>query len=144
MTPDKIQTKLKVTAYDFDPDATTETDAAWVDMQNFDQLLVMFVRTVGASDVTLEINANTASDGSGDEATIVTKTFSAQPDAVGDHVFLECLAEQIAQQAAEDGKDYRYVSATLSFATATDEGVVVYIRDGARFKYDGLTADYIS
>ena len=36
------------------------------------------------------------------------------------------------------------VSANVEFATATDEGVVVYIRTDARFAKDGLTADIVA
>jgi hypothetical protein len=141
---DKITSEVKVLQYDFDPDATTATDIGWVDMRDYFKILVSFFRTVGTSDLTLTILANTASDGSGDEATIVSKTFTAgQPNATGDYVFLEALASQVAQQGSEDSKDYRYVSANCTVDTGTDEGVVSYILD-PRYCRDGLTADLIS
>jgi len=141
---EKMVTELKVLQYDFDPDATTATDIGWVDMRDYHNILVTFFRTVGTSNLTLTILANTASDGSGDEATIVSKTFTAgQPNAVGDYVFLEALASQVAQQGSEDGKAYRYVSANCTFATGTDEGVVSYILK-PRYPRADLSADYIS
>jgi hypothetical protein len=135
----------KITMYDFDPGATSLTDIGWVDMKGYEGLLVSFFRTIGTSTVVLKIIANSASDGTGDEAVIATKTFTAgQPDAVGDYVFLECLASQIAQASSDNGYNLRYASAQVSVATGTDEGVVTYIQDKPRFKYSALTADYIS
>ena len=140
----KLLSSLKITHYDFDPDATTATDIAWVDMRDIFKLVVSFFRTIGTSTLTFTILANTASDGSGDEATIFTKTFTAgQPDFLGDYVFGEILASQVAQKNAEDGKEYRYVTANLTVDTGTDIGVVTYI-DEQRFAYGDLTADYIS
>lgn len=143
MNINKILSSMKVTMYDFDPNATTATDIAWVDMQDILTFCVGFFRTVGSSDLTMKILANTASDGSGDEETIVSKTFTEQPDNTGDYVFLECSAAQVRQKGEEEGEALRYVSANLTFATGTDEGVVIYISE-PRYKYDGLTADYIS
>ena len=144
MDNDKIISSLKVTGYDFDPDSTSVTDVAWVDMRDIYSLLVMFFRNIGTSAITLTILANTDSDGGGDEATIKTKVFTAgQPNAVGDYGFLEALAQQVAQAGSEDGKDYRYVSSNISFATNTDEGTVVYIAR-PRFKFENLTADSIA
>jgi hypothetical protein len=141
---EKLTTSLKITHYDFDPNATSATDIAWVDMRDITKLLVSFFRTVGTSNLTFTILANTASDGTGDEGTIFTKTFSAgQPNAVGDYVFGEILAEQVAQKGTDDGKAYRYVSANLTVATGTDEGVVTYIAE-PRFAYENLTADSVS
>lgn len=139
----KLASEIAVTHYDFDPNATTATAAGWVDMKNFSKLLVSFMRTVGTSALTLKIQASASSNGASAED-IVTKTVSSEPDAVGDYLFLECLAEQIANKGATTGKALRYASAVLSFATGTDEGVVTYIRGGARFAYDQLTADNIS
>lgn len=144
MDSDKLTSNLKITHYDFDPDATTATDVAWIDMRDISALVVSFFRTVGVSDLTMTILANTASDGSGNEATIKTKVFSdGQPNNVGDYVFLECLAEEVRQEGEEDGYAYRYVSANLTFDTAGDEGVVSYIAT-PRYKYEDLTSDYIS
>lgn len=143
MTPNKLMSEVQIKQYDFDPDATTATAIAWVDMRDFSQLLVSFFRTVGVSNLTFLIQASASDTGSSPE-TILTKTFSAQPNAVGDYVFAEVTAEQIAGVAATSGKALRYVSAVLTLATGTDEGVVTYFKAGARFKYDGLSADYVS
>jgi len=144
LTVKKITTKAAITAYDLDPDATSLTDVGWVDMQNMISLLIMFFRTVGTSAIVFNIIANTASDGTGDEAIIKVISPAAAPDAVGDYVFGEVLAEEVRQQGETDGKAYRYVSANISLATGTDEAVVVYIATPNRFNYDGLTSDVVA
>lgn len=145
MNPNKGLSILKIRAYDFDPDATTETAVEYVDMKDFGGLIAQFIRTIGTSAVTMKIYASTQGSAGGDEGLIATKTFSAgQPDSVGDCAYMEILTEQIAQKAATDGKAYRYAVVKVSFATATDEAVVNYILTSPRFAYDGLTADHIS
>lgn len=143
-TPKKLTANLAVTHYDFDPGATTLTDIAWVDMQGFECLLVSFFRTIGTADVVMKIIANSESDGSGTDVVVATKTFSAQPDAVGDYVFLEVTAEMVKAAAVAAGVAARYVSAQVSVATGTDEGVVTYIRKPGRFSYEDMTADVIA
>lgn len=143
LTANKTMSEVKITQYDFDPNSTAATAVGWVDMRDFSKLLVSFFRTVGTSNITLVIKAAPAASAT-NEQTIVTKTISAQPNAVGDYVFEECLAEQIAAVSASSGYALRYASAYISFATNTDEGVVTYIQSGPRFQYDGLTADYVS
>jgi len=143
LTAEKLTSELKVTQYDFDPDGTSATAVEWVDMKDYGKILVSFFRTVGTSNLTFLVQASASSAGTSAE-TVLTKTISSQPDAVGDYVFAEVLAEQIAAKAASTGKALRYVSAVLTFGTGTDEGVVTYIRGGSRFKYTSLTADYVS
>ena len=143
LTVNKLLSEVKITQYDFDPNAATATAVGWVDMRDFGGLAVSFFRTVGVSDVTLVIQAATDSSGTSAQ-TIVSKTFTVQPDAVGDYAFLECLSQQIAQVASESGYALRYASAVITFATGTDEGVVTYIQSRPRNAYDALTADNIS
>ncbi len=143
LSVNKILSSMKITQYDFDPDAATATAAGWVAMKNFGQLAVSFFRTVGTGDITLTING--ATDASGSNSTIiVTKTLTYQPDAVGNYVFLECLAEQINSVGKAAGYDFTHASAVITFETGTDEGVVTYIQGAPRFAYDGLTADLTS
>ncbi len=141
ITPKKILSKVLWTSYDFDPDATTATDIAWVDMRDAMGIALKVFRTVGTSALTLLILVNTASDGSGDEATLKTWSPTLQPDLAGEYIFTEVLAEEIAQKASEDGYDYRYLSLSIAAATGTDECVVDYLKMPNRFSYDGLTSD---
>ena len=143
-TPDKLNTEHWTKAYDFDPNATTATEIAWIDMRDYSNFRCMFFRTIGTSAVTFKLMANTASDGSGTDVDIVTHAVASEPDAVGDQIWLETDAEQIAQKAAAAGvSGVRYLTAVVSVATATDEGVVLYDALSER-QYDGLTADIIA
>jgi len=138
-TVEKLKSTLAVTHYDHDPDATSATDVAWVDMRDYGNVMMTFFRTVGTSALTFKIIANSESDGSGTDVTVVEYSGS-EPDAVGDYVSLECSAQNLAAL----GTDLRYVSANLTLATGTDEGVVTYIRAHPRFAESGLTSDSIA
>lgn len=135
---------LAITQYDFDPDATTATEIAWVDMNEFKSLAVSFFRKVGTSAITFKIMGNSASDGSGTDVDIKTKTMTdIQPDAVGDYSWLTVNEDEIATAAGAAGEDVRYLTAVVSVATGTDEGVVTYVREAKHRKLN-LTADKIA
>lgn len=132
----RLSEMQKITAYDLDPDATSATSVAFVDMKNFKQFMAMFVRTVGTSAVTFLIQASATSNGAS-PVTIKTKTFAAQPDAVADLGVMEINVDELANA----GTDLRYVSAVITFATGTDEAVIVYeLGDPLHCEAD-LTAD---
>ena len=135
----KLTEQLNVTGYDFDPDATTATAIAWVDMKEFCSLLVSFQRTVGTSALTFIIQGSASSNGAS-PVTVKTITLAAQPDAVGDIV----VGEADVNDMLAAGTDLRYLSATLTVATGTDEGVVTYILGNAKHKETGLTADVVA
>ena len=134
-----------VKLYDFDPDGVNPVDVAWVPFLSFFGLVVGFFRTIGTGAVDgFKILANTKADGSGTDVAVKAHALSAQPDAVGDQVWLEVTAEEVRQACNDAGLVPAAVSANVEFATATDEGVVVYIRTDARFAKDGLTADVVA
>jgi len=141
---EKIKSRMAVTATDFDPDATTATEISWVDMRDFEFFLCSFFRTIGTGTFAMTIIGNAESDGSGTD--VALKTFAGDaPDAVGDYVFLEVTAEEIAQEASDAGvANARYVTAVCTFGTNTDEGVVTYVRSGPKRAYTGLTADVVA
>jgi hypothetical protein len=132
-----------ITVYDLDPDATTATDVAWVDMSEWYHFRFLFIRTVGTSALTAKIFANSAANGSGTDITVKTLTLAAQPDALVDMIQGEYTADDIAAADVANGTA-RYVTANLTFATGTDEGVVVYERFGPRNATSGLTADIVA
>ena len=142
----KLLANTAITHYDLDPNATTATEVAWVDMQDFGVFTASFFRTVGTSNLTLQVLANTAADGSGTDVVVKTKDLTnAQPNAVGDYTFIEVTAAEIAQAAADAGVEgARYVTVEATLATGTDEGVVTYVRSEPRFAHDGLTSDVIA
>ncbi len=138
-TNQKFLSRNVVTQYDHDPDGTSAVDVGWVDMRDAGVITVGFFRTVGTSNLTFSIIANSESDGSGSDVAI--KTYSgSEPNAVGDYCFLECTAQELAAS----GTDLRYVSANLTFATGTDEAVVTYIRSDLRNCYADATSDTIA
>lgn len=135
-----LKSSLAVTAYDFDPGATTATSIAWVDMNGYSSIMVGFFRTVGTSATTLSITSDSDSDGGGTNVTVKTKVLTAaEPNAVGDYTWIEVSESDIAEADA----DGRYVTATVSSATSTDEGVVIYIRKAKHLKLNA-TADNIA
>jgi hypothetical protein len=141
---DKISSVSKVMMFDFDPGATTVTAVSWQPMENFQNLLAMFMRTIGTSTATLTINAATDSSGT-DSAVVATKTFTdGQPDAVGDYVYLEVSAEDVAQKASDNSKNYTHVSAVISVETGTDEAVVTYVFTGSRYTNGNGTEDHVT
>lgn len=137
----KLSQTIKVTQYDFDPGGVDPVDVAWVDMRDFATFMCIFFRTIGTGAVdTFAILANSQSNGGGTNVNVKTHAVASEPDAVGDYIFLECTAEELAAL----GTDLRYVSASVEFAVSTDEGVVTYIRGGPRFAERDLTAEVIA
>lgn len=139
-----LRCNLAVQNYDFDPDATTATDIAWVDLRDYRSFMAGFTRTVGTSNLTgFKILANSESDGSGTDYEI--KVYSgSEPNALMDQVWLECSAEEIADIGDAAGVYLRYVSANVQVATGTDEAVITYVRADPRYAKEDLTADIIA
>jgi len=147
VSTDKLFTTHAIASYDFDPDSTAATDVAWVDLRDYSNFAVIAMTsatTAPSGAAAFSILANPNSDGSGTDVTVKTHAVGSAPDAVGDYLVLECTAEEIAELASDNSSALRYVSANIAMTNATNEAVVTYIRTGARFQHDALTADYIS
>lgn len=134
----KISSSVALKMYDFDPNVDTATAVAWVDMSLFGNFQATFMRTIGTGTCGMIIQTSASSDGSSPQT--VKANPALNPDAVGDQIHLECSSSEIAE-ALPGG---RYVSATITFGTSTDEGVVTYLRTNPRFAYDDLTANIIA
>lgn len=137
----------KITCYDHDPaDSTVATDVAWVDMRDYEGIVIsVFCSALtGTGPVAFKILGNSSSTGSGTDAVIKTHALGTAADAVGDYIFLECTAEEIAAASTSTTGQLRYVSANVAMNNAADEAVVTYIRYGARFATEDLTADTIA
>ena len=135
-----LRAELNCTMYELD--AEGPADVAWVDMNEYESILIGVMRSVGTGALDeFRILANSASGGSRTDVEIkdLGATIEATVDAVGDYVWLEASAEEIGAA----GADLRYVSASVGHATATDESVVTYIRKGKR-AYKDQTANNIS
>ncbi len=71
---------------------------------------------------------------------MVTHALGSAPDAVGDHIFLECDVEQVYEVLSTA----THVGVRIDLATATDECVVLFIAGDPVYPVTGLTADYIA
>jgi hypothetical protein len=139
--------KMKILAYDFDPDESAITDIGWVDMKNYETFAAIFVRTVGTGALdTFNIIANW-DNSTGTDVTVKVHALGSAPDAQADMVLLECTNSEIAQlqsNVSTATNKLRYVTAECEFATSTDEGVVIYIQADPKFPQSGLTADVVA
>lgn len=144
-TTKKLSANLKVQSLDFDPDGTGATDVAWRDMQDYGSFMAIFTRKIGTGNVSsFKILANDKADGSGTDVEIKAHAIGSQPDALNDSLVLECSAEEIGALGDANGVDLRYVSASIAFATGTDEGQVTYVFGDPRHARAGLTADAVA
>ena len=142
-----LSEQIAVTVHDFDPDSANATDvpSTFLDMSGYTKVMAIFFRTVGTSALdTFAIIANTAADGSGTDVTLATHAVANEPDAVGDYIVLEADFNDFATATNTNPDTYRYIAVSAEFATATDEGVVVIIRSGARYAGTGLTAESVA
>ncbi len=144
---DKLFANNKITMREIDPaTGTNATDVEWVDMRDYDNfgVLTMASALTGNGVTAFSILANSESDGSGTDATVVSHSVGSAPDAVDDYLVLECTAAQVRQVETSGTGQLRYVSASLTFANAGDENVVTYVLSGAKRAADGLTADSVA
>lgn len=139
----KIGADMWVKLYDVDPDSTSATDVGWVASNTYEVWRFGFFRTIGTSALTMKVIGNTTATGSGTDFDIKSKTLTGvQPDAVGDYTWIEVNAAEIRDAAGS--YECKGISLSLAFATATDEGVAIYIGRSPRFAKADLTADSIA
>lgn len=114
--------------------------APFIPIANFRKFAAIYATTVGTGGITaFSIMAGTSAAAAGAVA-VVTHGLTSNPDAVGDHVVLECTVEQIREVLATA----THVGVLVNLVTSTDEGVLTFIRAEPVFPRSGLTADYIS
>ncbi len=124
----------------FAPASTASSPVKWVDLQNFDAMIVAYVRTKGTGAITLEIQGSESADGSGAK-TIVSKTFDAgQPDAINDNAFIEMVQNDVLRV----GEGLRYFSPVITNSVAGDEGTVFFVKGKPLHCHEGLTKDLIA
>ena len=141
VTTDYLSSVLKIMSFDFDPDNTVPADVSWQDMRDFNAVLMQVFHSVGTGTiVSFSLLANAQSNGGGTDATVKTHPLTAQPDAVGNYIHLECLADELPPLNPA-GEKLRYVSANIDPNVSTDEFVVVYVFGQPRFAFEGLTAE---
>lgn len=149
---DKFACNNKVEMFHHAPaDAATEqsvkqgaTTTTWKDLRDYDGFFVMAMTGLLVGNGMIELSIYAAEDASGTNATEIKTTGAVAADAVGDYVYVECSAEEIAHVGEAAGYDLRYVAGYIDCHHNDDEIEVVYIRTGAKRAADGLTAAYIS
>ena len=148
---DKIATQFLLALYDHDPDSTdakvTSADGGttekWLDMRDYRGFAVMVApgAMTGAGITQVEIVASETADETDSSVTVIKDSSTVAADALGDYVFLECTAEEIAHAASTYA--LRYVAARITLDNAADEATVIYF--GIPLKpHDGLTATTIA
>lgn len=114
--------------------------APFIPIANFRRFAAIYMTSVGTGGITaFSIIAATSAAGAGAVA-VVSHALGSNPDAVGDHVVLECNVEQIREVLAAA----THVGVLVNLVTSTDEGILTFIRADPFYPRAGLTADYIS
>lgn len=147
---EKIGSGMFIRSYDHDPGATTAvitspdggTTIRTLDMSDYGNFAVIAMLSVkvGNGITKLEIIADGDGTFDGADVVVIKDSGTVAADAVGDCVFLECAASELAPL----GSTLRYVAARITCHNAGDEAVVTYIGASPRVSQTGLTADYIS
>jgi hypothetical protein len=135
--------KALVTVTDFDPGATTTVTSegsTWIDMSGYHRCMCLLIRTIGTGTVDqFTIQGSAAVTGSS-PAAVVSHAATAVPDALGDFLVLEFDHSDLVNA----GEQFRYVSANVQLATGTDECLIVWVREPARYAAAALTTDTIA
>lgn len=151
LSTEYLGSRLKMTAYDHDPGATSATLCSpdggttirYYDMKEYRKFAVLAKPTIVGGGGLTKVEIVASSTTAFSSVTVIKDSGTVAADALDDFVFLECTAEEIAHLVATAGVDLRYVAARLTNATGTDEVSVVYIGEPIR-EYSGLTATTIA
>jgi hypothetical protein len=135
--------KALVTVTDVDVSTTgtvTSEGATWVDMGGYHRGLCLLIHTIGTGTIDqFTIQGSAAVTGSS-PAAIVSHAATAVPDALGDFLVLEFDHNDLVKA----GEQFRYVSANVQQSVNTDEWLIVWVREPARYGAGGLTSDTIA
>jgi len=124
--------------------ATTATAVSWLDMRSADSVLYDIANTDGNAGITALTMAVAVTSTGGTSATLKTIDLTDRnPDAAGDYILEEVGAQEIAQKAAEDGAEYRYLAPTMTCDGTTGVFAVTSIKD-VQFKNDDINSDVIA
>lgn len=137
-----LKANVSIQQYDYDPTASAAvvvngtsgptTNDGYLDMRNFEKVMVGIFKTVGTNSVTLQLVASTAATGTN---YTVVKSASTAGGALFETSWLEADVDEFAHLAS----NLRYVGATVSAETTTDEAVVTILRMNPKRAYTGLT-----
>lgn len=149
-TANRLSARADRRLLDFDPDSGSETIVDLVPgssdkllplADGFQQFLAGLFHSVGTGTIT-SFRIFVADDAAGvtNAVNVASHALGSNPDAVGDYIFLEVSAEQVKAASSTAA----YIGVKVQLNTSTDECVVYFERVMARFRYNGLTADYVS
>ena len=150
---DKFGANNKLVSFPVDEDLTTADVAVsvgtgaevWLDMKGFSGVFVVVtgINLGGTGVEAVSIIGDSDSDGtSGTNVTIATSGDSAMTGE-GGYLTVECSAEQMAQEGADNSVALRYIGIEVENQHSGDEVVVTVIRYGGR-AFDGLTAGSVA
>lgn len=151
-TANKLRAQSARRMVDFDPDATTETIVtlnpaaaekclALASLGGPQSFLAGLFRSVGTGSITgFKVFVSEDAAGVTNATVVAAHALGSDPNAVGDTLWLEVTAEQVKAALATAA----YIGVKITQGTAGDECVVFFECADGRFKYDGLTADYVS
>jgi hypothetical protein len=150
-TANKLKSQARRRMVDFDPDSASESivtlnpaasEKCLALSAGFQAFLAGLVHSVGTGSIT-SFRIFVADDAAGttNAANVVSHALGSDPNAVGDTIWLEATGEQVK---AAMGSASAYIGVKVTLATSTDEAIVFFEEAEGRFKYDSLTADYVS
>jgi hypothetical protein len=135
---------------EFDPDSGSDALVAidpanslsLVPIAQFKRFLAGYITSVGTGGITaFSIVAAPASNTAvGSCTTVVTHALGSNPDAVNDHLWLECDVDQVHEVLATA----THVGILINLVTSTDEGIAFLECAEPMFPQSALTADYVS
>ncbi len=148
---DKMSSRLRVVEVVDGSDRTTaavipvselNVVGTWFDMRDVRSVLVKCILHSRTDNIeAFSIQADADSDGGDGNIAIVEHADPTGANLAGDSVFLECQAEQLAQEGADNSKELRYISAKVKLGNGSDRITMVIIAKMKR-RTAGLTADY--
>ena len=140
----------KVTTYAIDQDLTTPAVptvfSTWVDMKGYGGCVMIAtgINLTGVGVDALSIMADSDSDGGGGNVEIVAHAVGTAPSSEGDSLIIECQAEQLRQEGADNSEGLRYVAPKIGLGNAADECTVTIILTEPQHAYLNLTPDTIT
>lgn len=148
ITTDKFRSKNVTQMWKHDPDAATAeivtpdggTTLRVMDLENIGSFSAGVMSDVLTGDGVTKLELVAADTAAFDGTVVVIKDSGVvAADAVGDWVFQEMLAEEVAQASSEAGVELKWGAARVTVEDAADECAVVYIGSLVRFAYEDLT-----
>lgn len=154
VTSQRIASQMALKLFDHDPGGTTAivvsgdggTTKNYVPIAGYELFGLLVMNSVSASSsgpTTVAIQA--AEDSTGTNATVILSTTPGTPSThVGDNIWLEITAAQIAEVGKPLGYNFTHVTGLITCSNAGDECVVGQFRLNPKFPKADLTVNNIT